>query len=138
MTTVSACGQEVSRAALAIALAGGDMGRAGEQGAQDFPLAAGIFLGVGLGRFFDGIILHQVLQWHHMVSARYPPDSVANLRANTLGDGLFHAATYVCVVIGLAVVWRAASRPHRRWPNRLLAGTLLLGFGGFNLVEGVI
>ena len=24
--------------------------------------------GIGLGGFVDGIVLHQVLQWHHMVS----------------------------------------------------------------------
>jgi uncharacterized membrane protein len=27
-----------------------------------------IVLGFGLGGFFDGIILHQVLQWHHLLS----------------------------------------------------------------------
>jgi uncharacterized membrane protein len=33
--------------------------------ARRFPTAAGIFLGLGLGGFFDGIVLHQILQWHH-------------------------------------------------------------------------
>jgi uncharacterized membrane protein len=43
--------------------------------AQDFPVSAGILLGLGLGGFFDGIIWHQVLQWHHMLtSAGYPAD----------------------------------------------------------------
>ena len=68
-----------------------------------FPTSAGVFLGLGLGGFFDGIVLHQILQWHHMAtSAGYPADSVENLKFNTLLDGLFHAATYVFVVIGLA------------------------------------
>jgi uncharacterized membrane protein len=32
-----------------------------------------VLLGPGLGSFFDGIVLHQMLQWHHMVtSAGYP------------------------------------------------------------------
>src|SRR5690606_11771692 len=67
-----------------------------------FPIAAGIFFGLGLGGFFDGIVLHQILQWHHMVtSAGYPADSVANLELNTLLDGLFHAATYIFVLVGL-------------------------------------
>jgi len=49
----------------------------------DFPTSAGILFGLGLGGF-DGIILHQVLQWHHMVtSAGYPPDTVRNLEINT-------------------------------------------------------
>ena len=29
---------------------------------------AGILLGVGLGWFVDGIVLHQILQWHHMLT----------------------------------------------------------------------
>ena len=58
--------------------------------AARFPTAAGLLFGIGLGGFFDGIVLHQVLQWHNMVtSAGYPPDSVANLEFNTLLDGLF-------------------------------------------------
>jgi len=32
--------------------------------AARFPTAAGLLFGIGLGGFFDGIILHQVLQWH--------------------------------------------------------------------------
>jgi len=107
--------------------------------AGGFPLAAGVLLGLGIGGFFDGILLHQVLQWHHMLSsAGYPPDSVANLKLNTLWDGLFHTLTYIFVALGLALLWRAARRPHIRWSGKLLAGTLLVGFGLFNLVEGLI
>lgn len=29
-------------------------------------IIAGIVLGLGQGGFFDGIVLHQILQWHHM------------------------------------------------------------------------
>lgn len=106
---------------------------------RDFPTAGGLFLGLGLGGFFDGIVLHQVLQWHHMVtSAGYPPDSVANLQFNTLLDGLFHATTYFFVVIGIALFWRAARRPHVYWSSKLLIGTVLMGFGLFNVVEGLI
>jgi len=32
--------------------------------AARFPTAAGLLFGIGLGGFLDGIILHQVLQWH--------------------------------------------------------------------------
>jgi uncharacterized membrane protein len=104
-----------------------------------FPVSAGILFGLGIGGFFDGIVLHQILQWHHMLtSAGYPADSVANLRINTLWDGIFHAATYVFVVAGLAVLWRAAHRRHAWWSSRLLAATMLIGFGAFNLVEGLV
>lgn len=104
-----------------------------------FPTAAGIWLGLGMGGFFDGIVLHQILQWHHLLtSAGYPPTTVRNLQINTLADGLFHASTYVFVAIGLTLLWRAARRTHVRWSPTLLTGTLLMGFGLFNLVEGIV
>lgn len=103
-----------------------------------FPTAAGVLFGLGLGGFFDGIVLHQVLQWHHMVSTWYPPDTIENLKLNTTWDGIFHAATYVFVVAGLAVLWRAARAGHLAWSNRLLFGALLIGWGVFNVVEGLI
>lgn len=107
--------------------------------ARPFPVSAGLLFGLGLGGFFDGIVLHQILQWHHMLtSAGYPADSVANLQLNTLADGLFHASTYVFVLLGLLILWRAARRTHLHWSGKLLAGSMLMGFGIFNLVEGLI
>lgn len=98
----------------------------------------GVFLGLGLGGFFDGIVLHQILQWHHVGSqAGIASDTVEGLRQNTLLDGLFHAATYVFVVIGIVLVLSGA----RRWNIltwRGLVGTVLIGFGIFNLAEGLV
>jgi uncharacterized membrane protein len=106
---------------------------------RDFPISAGLLFGLGLGGFFDGIVLHQVLQWHHMLtSAGYPANSVPNLEVNTLWDGFFHLSTYVFVVLGLFILWRAAHHTHVRWSGKLLAGTMLIGFGLFNLVEGIV
>lgn len=106
---------------------------------RHFPLSAGILFGLGLGGFFDGIVLHQILQWHHMLtSAGYPPDSVRNLQVNTFFDGLFHAATYIFVVLGLVVLWRTARKVHLWWSWKLLVGSVLMGFGLFNLVEGFV
>jgi uncharacterized membrane protein len=110
-----------------------------ERNNREFPNSAGILLGLGLGGFFDGIILHQVLQWHHMLtSAGYTADSVQNLEVNTFWDGLFHSTTYVFVLLGLIILWRTARRTHVRWSGKLLWGTMLIGFGLFNLVEGII
>jgi uncharacterized membrane protein len=61
-----------------------------------------------------------------------------NLRFNVHLDGLFHAATYLFVLIGLVLLWRAAHRTHVRWSGKLLAGTLLMGFGLFNVVEALV
>lgn len=103
-----------------------------------FPIAAGILFGLGLGGFFDGIILHQLLQWHHMLSGWYPINSIENLELNTRWDGVFHSITYISVVLGLFILWREAHRRHLYWSTKLLIGTILIGFGAFNLVEGII
>lgn len=107
----------------------------------------GILLGVGLGGFVDGILLHQVLQWHHMLSSTdddnlgvryYPADTVSGLEMNTLWDGLFHTATWLAVLIGLGLLYaRAVSARGRIWGSRVLWGWVLVGWGLFNLVEGV-
>ena len=104
-----------------------------------FPVAAGVFFGLGVGGFFDGIVLHQILQWHHMASsAGQPVDTVEGLRWNTFFDGLFHAATYAFVIAGLILLWRSARQVHLKWSARSMVGSLLIGFGTFNLVEGMI
>lgn len=111
----------------------------GNHETRRFPVAAGILFGLGLGGFFDGIVLHQLLQWHHMLSsAGYPPDQLQNLKINTFFDGLFHALTYVFVAAGLFLLWRSARRTHIWWSGKMLTGTLLMGFGIFNVVEGTI
>src|SRR3954447_15889568 len=114
-----------SRAGVGVRGRTGPMGERGTMGG--FPISAGILFGLGLGGFFDGIVLHQLLQWHHMLSSWYPIRDVPSLELNTLGDGLFHSTTYVFVVIGLFLLWRTAHRGHLLWSNKLLAGTLLIG-----------
>jgi uncharacterized membrane protein len=102
------------------------------------PLTAGLLLGIGLGGFFDGIVLHQLLQWHHMVSSWYPVTSLANLQFNTLWDGLFHTFTYIFTIAGVFLLWRSFRRHDGRWSLRTLLGCLLAGWGLFNLADGLI
>jgi uncharacterized membrane protein len=100
---------------------------------------AGILLGLGLGGFFDGIVLHQLLQWHHMVSSveLFSPETLPGLRTNTFADGLFHAVTYIFTVAGLALLWRALRAGERGTAHQLI-GLALLGWGLFNVVEGIV
>jgi uncharacterized membrane protein len=88
----------------------------------------------------DGIVLHQILQWHHMLTSEgsYPPDTVAGLETNTLWDGLFHASTWVAVTVGLYLLWRRSSDWRWALNGRALVGWMLVGWGLFNLVEGVV
>jgi|EndMetStandDraft_8_1072994.scaffolds.fasta_scaffold255205_3 uncharacterized membrane protein len=101
-------------------------------------LTAGVLLGVGLGGFADGIALHQIAQWHNMGSAVLPPITMEAMRRNMVWDGLFHAATWCITLVGVLRLWaegRAGAAPAS---VRVLAGEMLLGWGAFNLVEGVI
>lgn len=101
-------------------------------------LAAGILLGLGLGGFFDGIVLHQILQWHHLVTVDYPATTLENLELNTLMDGLFHAFTYILTLAGLFVLWLATKETNFRPSTASFIGAMLMGWGIFNLVEGII
>jgi len=101
-------------------------------------LAAGLLLGAGLGGFVDGIVLHQMLQWHHMLSAQLPPDTLVATKVNMYWDGVFHAAVWVMTVIGLRLFWTAARRPDVPWSGITFCGGLTMGWGLFDVVEGLI
>lgn len=101
-------------------------------------IAAGTILGIGMGGFVDGILLHQILQVHAMLSARLPLDTMDNMKANMTADGLFHAALWFATLIGIVMLFNAAKRPDVLWSGRALYGSMLLGWGVFNVVEGVI
>jgi uncharacterized membrane protein len=101
------------------------------------PLAS-FLLGLGFGGFVDGIVLHEVLQWHHMISSTTATDTVAGLELNVVADGFFHIATWLLVMAGttLTVVSWRQGRLAPSWSFHI--GLLLFGWGVFNLVEGVI
>ncbi|MCT2590715.1 DUF2243 domain-containing protein [Streptomyces sp. N2-109] len=108
----------------------------------------GIVLGVGMGGFVDGILLHQLLQWHHMLSSTdqdhigvkyYNAHTVSGLEMNTLWDGIFHTVCWLSVLLGLAILYSRVSHNRRRlWTSRVLWGWMFVGWGVFNLVEGVL
>ena len=99
----------------------------------------GIFLGFGFGGLVDGIVLHQILQWHHMLSSTegYSKNTLRGLEVNTFADGLFHALTVGFLVVGSAVLWGVV-RDHGVGRGRWLLGWVLAGWGIFNLTEGTI
>jgi uncharacterized membrane protein len=95
-------------------------------------------MGVGLGGFLDGIFLHQIGQWHNMGSAVLPPDTMEAMAQNMVWDGWFHFAVWVITVIGIFILWNDARKGRPQPPPRRFTGLLLLGWGLFNLVEGLI
>ncbi|WP_413174034.1 DUF2243 domain-containing protein [Anabaena azotica] len=101
-------------------------------------IAAGIFLGLGLGGFIDGILLHQILQWHHMISNIQPPTTISNIELNMVWDGLFHALDWIFTVIGVILLWEAGKQHDGAWSLQIFVGSILMGSGLFNVVEGLI
>ena len=101
-------------------------------------VSAGLILGIGLGGFVDGIVFHQILQWHNMLSSVTPPVDLVSMKYNMLWDGVFHALTWILCAVGVLLLFRAGRRSDVVWSGRLLVGSLLGGWGLFNLVEGLI
>jgi uncharacterized membrane protein len=99
----------------------------------------GTILGIGLGGFVDGILLHQILQWHHMLTSTdtdnigvqyYPADTVHGLQINTVWDGLFHTFTWLAVLIGLGLLYSRVTHSRGRvWTSQVLWGWILFGWG---------
>jgi uncharacterized membrane protein len=101
-------------------------------------ISAGLFLGVGLGGFVDGIVFHQILQAHNMLSSRIPPNTLVNAKINMTWDGYFHATVWLMTAVGLYLLFRAGRRQDVPWSGRILIGSLIAGWGLFNVVEGLI
>jgi uncharacterized membrane protein len=91
-----------------------------------------ILLGFALGGFFDGILLHQILQWHHLLSL---VPGMGDLRLQVLWDGVFHALMYVLAALALAGLWRARFQPAGR---KATQGGILIGFGLWHVVDAVL
>jgi uncharacterized membrane protein len=89
---------------------------------------AGYLLGFALGGFFDGILLHQILQWHHLLSGLDGP-APGDLRAQIMADGLFHGAMYAIAATGLVLLLRR---------GRLRMADFLIGFGAWHVADAVL
>ena len=101
-------------------------------------LTAGVVLGVGMGGFADGIALHQIAQWHNMGSAVVPPVTMEAMSLNMRWDGLFHLATWLITLVGIAMLWKTARAGVFTGTVSMFTGELIFGWGLFNLIEGVI
>lgn len=101
---------------------------------------AGLVLGLGLGGFLDGIVLHQILGWHHLICTTdtCQVETVEALKTQNSQDGFFHLFTWALTVTGVAMLFRAARVTDQIWSGQTLLGAMLAGWGLFNLVEGLV
>ncbi|HVG12330.1 MAG TPA: DUF2243 domain-containing protein, partial [Flavisolibacter sp.] len=114
-------------------------GSTGQTVLTPVPVAtSAMVLGIGVGGFVDGIVLHQVLQWHEMLSAKIPPVTLLAKSVNMFWDGIFHAFTLGVTLVGIILLWRLLRRNDIDTSGRVLTGGMLAGWAAFNIIEGVM
>src|SRR4051794_5822367 len=84
-------------------------------------------LGFAFSAFFDGILLHQVLQWHHLLSL-VKGEAFRDMRLQILADGLFHLASYFVAGTGMLLMW---SSRRTALSDRVILAWTLLGFAAW-------
>jgi uncharacterized membrane protein len=88
-------------------------------------------MGFGFLGALDGIIFHQLLQWHSVIMATNRP-------AQIVSDGIFHFAVTLTLVLGGILLWVAGNPTTLSKGVRILIGGFLIGGGLFNIIEGII
>ncbi|PXX46791.1 DUF2243 domain-containing protein [Undibacterium pigrum] len=109
---------------------------------SSFPTAAGIFFGLGLGGLVDTVILPRIINWHNTPSNALPITSIKNLVTSNFTGSMTASFTYTltCVffITAFILFWQA-SRTYSLQPSSpLLKGSLLTGWGTFNMIEGIM
>lgn len=116
--------------------ASGQTALAGTAPPRGLGLAGGV-LGFALGGFFDGIALHQLLQWHHLFSL-VPGETWRDMQNQIMMDGWFHVLHYVIALVGIWLLWRARPGVTGAAADRRLLGAALIGFGAWQAVDTVV
>ena len=112
------------------------MGPAAPQEKPRGAIWAGLTLGFALGGFFDGILLHQILQWHHLLSGL--EQARADLRFLILTDGLFHLLMYLVAGVGLWLLVKAKHELDRPGVTGRLVSAGLVGFGLWHVADALV
>ncbi|MFA8438403.1 DUF2243 domain-containing protein [Pueribacillus sp. YX66] len=87
-----------------------------------------LLFGIGIIGMLDGIIFHQLLQWHsiYMYTDRFH---------QVMSDGWFHGFVTMVIFIAGILMWK--TDPHEV-KQTYFWGSFILGAGLFNFVEGII
>ena len=101
---------------------------------------AGLVLGMGFMGLADGIVLHQILGWHHLICVTEfcTPVSVAQLEIQNTQDGFFHLALWLVLLSGTGMLFRASRLAGWAGQGKILIGAMLAGAGLFNFIEGLV
>lgn len=90
-------------------------------------LISGFLFDLGCVAFFDEVVFHQILSWHHFYDK-----STSDI--GLLSDGLFHAFSWFATIASL--FWLAdLRRKIKFWLKRWISGVLLgIGFSNYMMV----
>lgn len=102
------------------------------------PLLAAEAFGFGFSGLIDVLIIHHILQWHHLLSGIYPINTLNGLRTNIFADGLFSIGMILIAGIGAGLVWRSERRTEDVLPIRPIAGAAVIGLGIFDLYDAIV
>lgn len=88
-----------------------DVGYRGAMVKEKPSVLPGLLFGLGFGGFVDGIVLHEILQRHHMISGAESSETLAGLELNVVADGFgfLYVVTWLLVMAGsimTLVSWR--------------------------------
>lgn len=100
-----------------------------------------ILLGIGLAGLVDIIVFHAILQWHHTSSHIIVPSTLESLQLNILHDGLFLSFSLIITILGTVLLLFSQDLKNKNYfvnHKKSFVGLLLVGFGGFNTIEGII
>ncbi|WP_143961279.1 DUF2243 domain-containing protein [Litoribacter populi] len=100
-------------------------------------IMATLTLGIGMGGFVDAITLHQILQWHQMLSNQISFTNFEGKSINMFWDGMFEAVTWIITMVGITLLWHSRSQPNLQFTNNLFIGGLLAGWGIFNSMDSI-
>lgn len=96
-----------------------------------------LLIGFALAGFFDGIVLHQILQWHHLLSGLADPRG-SDLRFQIMADGLFHLLMYVLALTGAVLLVASRGRGSPAGTTTEILRPALTGFGIWHVLDAII
>lgn len=99
--------------------------------------AGWLLVGFALGGFFDGILLHQILQWHHLLSGLDDPLG-SDLNFQITMDGLFHLLMYLVAIIGVVLLLSGRAVGGRAGTTADILRLVLIGFATWHIADAVL
>lgn len=94
---------------------------------KNYTFLGSFLFGVGIIGMLDGIIFHQLLQWHSTYIR-------TNRFNQIISDGIFHLSVTVVIFVAAILLWKSDPnvKKEKFW------GGFFLGAGWFNFLEGII